>query len=423
MDHESLNSLQNLSISKKNILNIAFVGHVDSGKSTICGRILVDLNLVDERTIEKYKQQSISNNRGSWYLSWVMDLNPEERDKGITTELGCASFDLPNTRVNILDTPGHKQFVNEMIAGASRADVGVLIVSARNGEFEAGFSGGQTREHLLLLKAGNIETVIVLINKMDEVQWDQGRFGDIKNKILKYTKNLFRDMVFIPISGYHGDNIKTRRPLEYYDGMSFLEYLDSIKVNGKSKGPSMLILEKVKSSGNTFYYAKVEGGEFHNKGDYKIVPLNKNDKISITSEDDIEQEKSTLGETYKVKFKDHNEDITVGSRVVMKGSEEYSVASEFYSQVSIFEVKNAITPGYSCIMHINLRAVGCKITEMYSTDKKKIKVARKGDKIVALIKLEEPIIVSCTKDIKERFSLRDESLTVAAGMIKKIKEM
>ncbi|KAM0680033.1 translation termination factor GTPase eRF3 [Glugoides intestinalis] len=413
--------LENLTITPKKSLNIVFIGHVDSGKSTICGRILVDLQLVDERILEKYKQQSEESNRASWYLSWCMDLNPEEREKGKTVEVGTASFDLPHTKVNILDAPGHKQFVDEMIQGASRADLGVLIVSARQGEFEAGFRGGQTKEHLLLLKSGNVEKLIVLVNKMDECSWSAERYKDVETKVAKFAKSMFKDIFFIPVSGYVGENIKERKKTEFYDGPSFLEYLDSIEVNNDGREPSLTILEKVKTSGNTFFYVKVEAGVFLKNGMYKLLPLSKEDRIvSITNEDDVELSEAVQGETYKMKFKEFSEDITVGGKVVSQASADYSICNEIYAQLGICEVRTALTVGYGCIMHVGQMAVGVKIVDIFSMDKKRIKVGRKGEKIVVRLKLESPVVMMCNEKKKDRFSLRDENLTIAAGMIKKV---
>jgi peptide chain release factor subunit 3 len=161
-----------------------------------------------------------------------------------------------------------------MIDAVSRADVGILIVSARCGEFEAGFKGGQTKEHLLLLKSGNVENVIVLVNKMDECNWEKERFLDISAKITKFSKNLFKDITVIPVRGYQGDNIKNRKDLPYYSRPSFLEYLDSIKADRSTDlSPSMLVLEKVKTYGNVIFYIQVDSGCFVSKTDYRILPL------------------------------------------------------------------------------------------------------------------------------------------------------
>lgn len=416
-------NLENLNINPKKTLNIVFVGHVDSGKSTICGRILVDLKLVDERILEKYKQQSEESNRASWYLSWCMDLNPEEREKGKTVEVGTTSFDLPHTKVNVLDAPGHKQFVNEMIEGASRADIGILIVSSRTGEFEAGFKGGQTKEHMLLLKAGNVDRMIVLVNKMDECNWSEERYNEIVSKVEKFSKSLFKEVYFIPISGFNGDNIKTRKETTFYKGPSFLEYLDGVDILEVDSEPCLTVLEKVKTSGNIFFYVKVESGTFTKDEEYKILPLNKFDVISsIMNEDDVELAEAVRGETYKVKFKELSDEIYVGSKIISKNNKNYQTCNEMYAHLGICEVRTAITVGYSCLIHINLFTVEARILELYSLDKKKIRICRKGDKVVAKIKLESPVVVMCNEKRKDRFSLRDEGLTVAAGLIKKVVE-
>merc|ERR1712168_1349377 len=160
-------------------VNIVFIGHVDAGKSTMSGQILKLTGMVDQRTPEKYERESKEKNRESWALSWCIDTNDEERDKGKTVEYGKAFFETEKKHFTILDAPGHKSFVPSMIEGASQADFAILIISARKGEFETGFEkGGQTREHAMLVKTQGIKRLIVAINKMDDptVQWDQGRY-------------------------------------------------------------------------------------------------------------------------------------------------------------------------------------------------------------------------------------------------------
>ena len=160
-------------------LNVVFIGHVDAGKSTTCGNILVLTNTVDERTIAKYEREAKDKNRESWYLAYVMDTNDEERAKGKTVEVGRAHFNSAVKRYTILDAPGHKNYVPNMVVGAAQADIGVLIISARKGEFETGFDkGGQTREHAMLAKTLGVSTLIVAVNKMDDptVSWDKARY-------------------------------------------------------------------------------------------------------------------------------------------------------------------------------------------------------------------------------------------------------
>merc|ERR1739838_1062890 len=150
-------------------VNVVFIGHVDAGKSTMSGQILKVTGMVDARTLEKYERESKEKNRESWALSWCIDTNDEERDKGKTVEYGKAFFETEKKHFTILDAPGHKSFVPSMIEGASQADFAILIISARKGEFETGFEmGGQTREHAMLVKTQGIKRLVVAINKMDD---------------------------------------------------------------------------------------------------------------------------------------------------------------------------------------------------------------------------------------------------------------
>ena len=192
-----------------------FCGHVDAGKSTIGGQIMFLTGMVDKRTLEKYEREAKEKNRESWYLSWALDTNQEEREKGKTVEVGRAFFETEHKHFVILDAPGHKGFVPNMIGGASQADIAVLVISARRGEFETGFErGGQTREHAMLVKTAGVKYLIVLINKMDDstVNWDPTRYDEIKDKLTPYLKKCGfqpgKDMYFMPCSGFTGAFIK-----------------------------------------------------------------------------------------------------------------------------------------------------------------------------------------------------------------------
>lgn len=163
----------------KEHVNVVFIGHVDAGKSTLGGNILYLTGMVDERTMEKYEKEAREAGRESWYLSWALDTSKEERNKGKTVEVGRARFETDKRRYTILDAPGHKSYVPNMISGAAQADVGVLVISARKGEFETGFDkGGQTREHAVLAKMQGINKLVVVINKMDDptVEWSKERY-------------------------------------------------------------------------------------------------------------------------------------------------------------------------------------------------------------------------------------------------------
>jgi peptide chain release factor subunit 3 len=187
---QQLSELSCSNISKANV-NVVMVGHVDAGKSTISGHLLYLTGMLDDRTLEKFARESEALGRSSWKFAWAMDLTGEEREKGKTHEVGQAGFETASRRYTLLDAPGHKNFVPNMIGGATQAEVAILVISARKGEFEAGFErGGQTREHAVLVRSGGARHIVVTINKMDECDWDEARFEEIKTKLTVFLKAL-----------------------------------------------------------------------------------------------------------------------------------------------------------------------------------------------------------------------------------------
>lgn len=177
----------------KEHVNVIFLGHVDAGKSTLGGSILYATGMVDERTMDKYKRDAKEAGRETWYLSWALDLTKEERSKGKTVEVGRGFFETEKRRYSILDAPGHKTYVPNMIGGASQADVGCLVISARKGEYETGFEkGGQTREHAVLAKTQGVNKLVVVVNKMDDptVEWSEERFKECTSKLAVFLKGV-----------------------------------------------------------------------------------------------------------------------------------------------------------------------------------------------------------------------------------------
>ncbi|VDM06318.1 unnamed protein product [Schistocephalus solidus] len=269
-------------INRKETLSVVFIGHVDAGKSTIGGHLLHltgmptpilndRLGMVDKRTLEKFAKEAKDKNRETWYLSWALDTNLEERDKGITVECGRAFFETENKHFILVDAPGHKSFVPNMITGAAIADLAILVISARRGEFETGFEkGGQTREHAMLVKTAGVKHLIVLINKMDDstVGWDERRYNECKNKLSPFLKklgfNTKSDVFFMPCSGFTGAFLRDPAPesvCPWYRGPCLLQYLDELPsltrcVDGPVRIP---IVDRYRDMG-TFVFGKIESG-------------------------------------------------------------------------------------------------------------------------------------------------------------------
>lgn len=207
------------------------VGHVDAGKSTLMGRLLLDLKQVDERTIERYRKEAESMGKSSFALAWVLDQGTEERARGVTIDIATNRFETEHTLFTILDAPGHRDFIPNMIAGASQADFAILVIDAGTGAFESGLKG-QTREHSLLIRSMGVSRIIVAINKLDSVGWSKERFDEICHQVsgfLSTTGFLPKNISFVPVSGLLGDNLvnkSTDTAAAWYTGATLLEELE-----------------------------------------------------------------------------------------------------------------------------------------------------------------------------------------------------
>ena len=275
----------------KEHVNVIFIGHVDAGKSTLGGSILYATGMVDERTMDKYKREAKEAGRETWYLSWALDLTKEERAKGKTVEVGRGFFETEKRRYSILDAPGHKTFVPNMIGGASQADVGILVISARKGEYETGFEkGGQTREHAILAKTQGVNKLIVVINKMDDttVEWSEVRYKECSEKLATFLKSVGygkADVTFMPISAQTTLGIKTRVPKDicsWYQGPSLLEFLDNLKsLERKVNAPFMMPVSGKYRDLGTMIEGKIEAGVIKKTESYTLMP--NRDQISISA--------------------------------------------------------------------------------------------------------------------------------------------
>ncbi|KAL6234743.1 hypothetical protein BDW75DRAFT_211609 [Aspergillus navahoensis] len=217
---------------RKNAMNFVVIGHVDAGKSTLMGRLLADFKAVDQRTLDKYRREAEKIGKGSFALAWVLDQGSEERARGVTIDIATSKFETENTVFTIVDSPGHRDFVPNMIAGASQADFAVLVIDASIGNYESGLKG-QTKEHALLVRSMGVQRIIVAVNKMDTVQWDFGRFEEIEQQVSAFLITAGfqpKNISFVPCSGVNGDNITRRSEgsnLSWYNGRTLVEELEA----------------------------------------------------------------------------------------------------------------------------------------------------------------------------------------------------
>ena len=242
------------------------------------------MGCVDERTIEKYKKEAKDKGRDSWWLAYCMDVGEEEKAKGKTVEVGRATFSTKQKQFTVFDAPGHKNYVPNMITGAALADYAGLVISARKGEYEAGFEkDGQTREHVQLAKSLGVQKIVVVVNKMDDhsVNWSEARWAEIKTNLLPFlNKSGYKsdDVFFVPISGLTGDNILEpvgdRCP--WYKGPTLIEILDDLPVENRNiTGPLRIpILDKSKEENKITAFGKIESGMIQVGDGIMIHPQN-----------------------------------------------------------------------------------------------------------------------------------------------------
>ncbi|MHA1778574.1 MAG: GTP-binding protein, partial [Candidatus Heimdallarchaeaceae archaeon] len=227
-----------MSSKEKPHLNLVIIGHVDHGKSTMTGHLLYLCGSISEREIQKYEKEAELIGRGSFKFAWVLDKLKEERERGVTIDLAFYKFETKKYYYTIIDAPGHRDFVKNMITGTSQADAAILVVSAGTGEFEAGISAtGQTREHALLAKTLGVDQILVAVNKMDLANYSKERYEEIKNEMARNLKLFGYDVSkinFVPVSGMKGDNLRERSEnMPWYDGPTLLEALDTFEVPPK----------------------------------------------------------------------------------------------------------------------------------------------------------------------------------------------
>ncbi|XP_070184750.1 eukaryotic peptide chain release factor GTP-binding subunit ERF3A-like isoform X2 [Littorina saxatilis] len=427
---------------RKDHINVVFIGHVDAGKSTIGGHLLYLTGMVDKRTLEKYEREAKEKNRETWYLSWALDTNTEEREKGKTVEVGRAYFETEKKHFTVLDAPGHKSFVPNMICGASQADLAILVISARRGEFETGFErGGQTREHAMLVKTAGVRHLIVLINKMDDptVNWDVERYNECKEKLLPYLKkcgfNPKTDIYFLPCSGLTGAYLRYAPEEDlcpWYRGPSLLEYLDSLpSMNRENDAPVRVpVVDRYKAMG-TIMLGKIESGVVTLNQKLMLMPNKTLVKVVSLTMDEEESEDAFPGENVNIKVTGVEEEDVSPGFVLCSPENLCHTGRIFDAQIVILEHKSIICAGYSCMLHIHTCAEEVTIKILICLiDKKtgeKTQVRPrfiKQDQVgVARMMVNGGMI--CLETFKDfpqmgRFTLRDEGKTIAIGKVLKI---
>ncbi len=412
-------------------LNLIFVGHVDHGKSTTVGRLLYDSGIIDEQTLRKLKEKAQELGKAGFEFAFVMDQLKEERERGVTIDLAHKIFTTSKYDFTIIDAPGHKDFIKNMITGASQADCGVLVVAASDGVM------AQTKEHIWLCKTLGVGQLAVAVNKMDMVNYDQKKFEDVKtqvSQVLKMVGYKVDQINFIPLSSLKGENVIKKSPsMPWYNGPSLLEQFDLFKEPEKPTNlPLRLPLQDVYNITGigTVPVGRVETGVMK-IGDKVIVVPAREGKGVIGEVRSIEMHHEQIqqaepGDNIGFSVRGiQKKDIARGD-VLGHVDNPPTVVSEFTAQIVVLNHPTVITVGYTPVFHIHTAQVACQITELVrkldpatgQTLQEKPDMLKNGDAAIVKVKPAKPMVVEKQSEIPHmaRFAIRDAGSTVAAGM-------
>uniref|UniRef100_A0A673B1K2 Elongation factor 1-alpha n=1 Tax=Sphaeramia orbicularis TaxID=375764 RepID=A0A673B1K2_9TELE len=436
-------------------INIVVIGHVDSGKSTSTGHLIYKCGGIDKRTIEKFEKEAAEMGKGSFKYAWVLDKLKAERERGITIDIALWKFETSKYYVTIIDAPGHRDFIKNMITGTSQADCAVLIVAAGVGEFEAGISkNGQTREHALLAFTLGVKQLIVGVNKMDSTEppYSQARYEEITKEVSAYIKKIGYNpaaVAFVPISGWHGDNMleastnmgwfkgwKIERKEGNASGTTLLEALDAIIPPSRpTDKPLRLPLQDVYKIGGigTVPVGRVETGVLKPGMVVTFAPPNLTTEVKS-----VEMHHESLPEAVpgdNVGFNVKNVSVKEIRRGYVAGDSKSNPpksTESFVAQVIILNHPGQICPGYSPVLDCHTAHIACKFSEFESKidrrSGKKLEDAPKclksGDAGIVILEPSKPMCVESFSTCPPlgRFAVRDMRQTVAVGVIKEVEK-
>jgi len=426
---------------EKKHVNIVVIGHVDAGKSTTTGHLIYKCGGIDKRTIEKFEKEAQEMGKGSFKYAWVLDKLKAERERGITIDIALWKFTTAKFEFTIIDAPGHRDFIKNMITGTSQADVALLVVASGKGEFEAGIDEqGQTREHALLAFTLGVKQMIVIVNKMDSesVNWAQSRYDEIKDAVTQFLKRIgwkTEDIQFIPISGWTGDNMLEPSPnMPWYKGNTLLAALDSVhEPERPSDKPLRVPLQDVYKIGGigTVPVGRVETGVMKPGITVVFAPVGLTTEVKSIEMHHEQVAEATPGDNIGFNVKNIAvKDIKRGFVCGDIKNDPPVGADDFLAQVIILNHPGEIHAGYSPVLDCHTAHIACKFGELHQKiDKRNGKVleeapkmVKKGDAVMATLIPSKPLCVEGFKEYPPlgRFAVRDMRQTVAVGVIKSV---
>ena len=411
-------------MAEKAHMNLVIIGHVDHGKSTLTGRILLETGAIEPHIIEKYKKQAEEKGKGSFYFAWVMDGLKEERERGVTIDVAHKKFYTDKYYFTVIDAPGHRDFVKNMITGTSQADAAIITCSAIEGP------QAQTKEHVFLATTLGVKQIIVAINKMDAVKYEEAKYNDAVEKM----KNLFKmigrkadDIPFIPVSAYEGDNIKTiSANTPWYKGKTLIAALDDLKVPEKETGKALRLpvqdVYTITGIG-TVPVGRVETGVLTPNTKVIFMPSNVQGIVKSIEMHHESMPKAEPGDNVGFNVGGVAKNQIKRGDVAGPLDNPPTVAKTFTAQIIVLNHPSVMTVGYTPVFNVHTAQVACQLVEIIAAQRagKKLEdlsLLKNGDNAIVKFKPTKPLVIEPAKEFGPlgRFAIRDMGQTVAAGV-------
>ncbi len=407
------------------------------------GHFLFDMGAVDKRTIEEYAKESEKTGKGDTFkYAWVMDSLKDERERGVTIDLAFQKFETPKYFFTLIDAPGHRDFIKNMITGASEADCAVVLVSGKKGETEVGIgAGGQTREHAFLLKTLGVNQIVCCVNKMDDpiINYSEARYNEVKEEMEKLLKTVGFNLAkirFIPVSGWMGDNlIKKSDKMTWYKGPTLKEALDEFEVpKPPTDKPLRIPLQDVYSitGVGTVPVGRVETGRMKVGDQVIIMPEGAVAEVKSIETHHTPMQEAVAGDNIGFNLRGIGKGEIKRGSVLGPASNAPTIARAFKAQIIVVHHPTAIAAGYTPVLHAHTAQVAATITEIESRldprtgqpTEEKPKSIKTGDSAIVVIKPLRPVCIETFKEFPElgRFALRDMGTTIAAGVVREVTE-
>jgi elongation factor 1-alpha len=426
-------------------VNLVVIGHVDSGKSTTTGHLIYKCGGIDKRVIAAYEKEAKDLNKGSFKYAWVLDKLKSERERGITIDIALWKFQTAKFYFTIIDAPGHRDFIKNMITGTSQADVAILMIAAGKGEFEAGWGvEGSTKEHMTLANTLGVKKLIVCLNKMDLCKFDESRFNEVRDTVKNFLakKNMYKKAKFVPISGWTGDNLLTKSgemPWYYgnkkkYVGLTMIQMLDTIKPPKRpTDKPLRLPLQDVyKIQGiGTVPVGRVETGILKPGDAVTFAPVQATTECKSVEMHHEQMAQAGPGDNVGFAVKGLSvKDIKRGNVCGhSKGGHAPTGCRRFLAQVIVLNHKR-IADGYTPVLDCHTAHIACKFNTILTeldprsgkTKKKFPPSVKTGQACMAVLIPSKPLCVESFSEFPPlgRFAIRDMRKTVAVGIIKQV---